>query len=46
MNPKIWPYFKGVYHTQMIETNSNANARMVCMVHTMNARMALWRKNT
>ena len=37
MNPKVWylPYFKGVYHTRMIETYSNANARMVRMVHTM-----------
>ena len=34
MNTKVWylPYFKGVYHTRMIETFSNANARMV---HTM-----------
>ena len=23
-----WPYFEGVYHTRMIETFSNANARM------------------
>ena len=37
MNKKVWylPYFKGVYHTRMIETFSNANARMVRMVHTM-----------
>ena len=33
MNTKVWylPYF-----TRMIETFSNANARMVCMVSTMN----------
>ena len=37
MNTKVWysPYFEGVYHTQMIETFSNANARMV---HTMYIR--------
>ena len=37
MNTKVWylPYFKGVYHTRMIETFFNANARMVHMVHTM-----------
>ena len=37
MNTKVWylPYFEGVYHTRMIETFSNVNARMVCMVHTM-----------
>ena len=29
------PYFEGVYHTQMIETFSNVNARLVRMVHTM-----------
>ena len=44
MNTKVWylPYFEGVYHTQMIETYSNANACMVCivcMVHTMEAIM-------
>ena len=34
MNTKVWylPYFEGVYHTRMIETYSNVNARMV---HTM-----------
>ena len=34
MNTKVWylPYFEGVYHTRMIETFSNASARMV---HTM-----------
>ena len=37
MNTKVWylPYFEGVYRTRMIETFSYANARMVCMVHTM-----------
>ena len=37
MNTKVWylPYFEGVYHTRTVETYSNANARMVCMVHTM-----------
>ena len=37
MNTKVCylPYFEGVYHTQMIETFSNANAHMVCMVYTM-----------
>ena len=36
MNTKVWylPYFEGVYHTQMIETFSNANVRMVSMIHT------------
>ena len=29
------PYFEGVYHTQMIGTYSNVNARLVHMVHTM-----------
>ena len=35
MNTKVWylPYFEGVYHTRMIETYSNANARMVRIVH-------------
>ena len=40
MNTKVWylPYFEGVYHTRMIETYLNVNARMVRMVrmaHTM-----------
>ena len=37
MNAKVWylPYFKGVYHTRMIETFTNANACMALMVHTM-----------
>ena len=37
MNTKVWYllYFEGVYHTRMIETFSNANARMLRMVHTM-----------
>ena len=37
MNIKVWylPYFEGVYHTRNIETFSNANARVVSMVHTM-----------
>ena len=32
---KEWylPYFEGVYHTQIIETFSHANAHMVRMVH-------------
>ena len=29
------PYLEGVYHTRIIETFPNANARMVRMVHTM-----------
>ena len=35
MNTKVWylPHFEGVYHTLMLETFSNANARMVRMVH-------------
>ena len=34
MNTKVWylPYSEGVYHTRMIETYFNVNARMV---HTM-----------
>ena len=41
MNTKVWylPNFKDVYHTRMIETFSNANARMVHMVHTMFKRV-------
>ena len=37
MNTKVWYllYFESVYHTRMIETFLNANARMVSMVHTM-----------
>ena len=37
MNTKVWclSYFEGVYHTRIIETFSNANARMVRMVHTV-----------
>mgnify|MGYP000403228330 FL=1 len=37
MNTKLWylPYFEGGYYTQTIETNYNADARMVRMVHTM-----------
>ena len=37
MNTKVWylPYFECVYHTRIIETFSNGNARMVHMVHTM-----------
>ena len=37
MNTKVWylPYFEGVYHARMIETLLNANACMVCMVHTI-----------
>ena len=37
MNTKVWclSYFEGVYHTRIIETFSNANARMV---HTMGVR--------
>ena len=37
MNTKVWyfPYFEGVYHARMIGTFSHANARMICMVHTM-----------
>ena len=37
MNTKVWylPYFEGVYHTRMIETYLNVNARMVRMVHCM-----------
>ena len=35
MNTKIWylPYFESVYHTGMIETFANVNARMLSMVH-------------
>ena len=41
MNTKVWylPYFEGVYHTRTIETFSDANARMVCMAHTMHGTM-------
>ena len=37
MNTKVWylSYFESVYHTRMIETFSNVNARMVRMVYTM-----------
>ena len=37
MNTKVWylSYFEGVYHTRMFDTFSNANALIVCMVHTM-----------
>ena len=37
VNSKVWylPFFEGVFHTRMIETFLNANARMVRMVHTM-----------
>ena len=37
MDTKVWylPYFEGVYHTLIIETFSNVNARMVRMIHTM-----------
>ena len=37
MNTKVWylSYFEGVYHTRMIATFANANARMVRMVLTM-----------
>ena len=31
----VLPYFEDVYHTRMIETFANANARMVRMVPTM-----------
>ena len=37
MNTKVWylPYVDDVYHPRMIETLSNVNAHMVCMVRTM-----------
>ena len=37
MNKKVWylPYLEGVYHTRMVETFADADAHMVCMVHTM-----------
>ena len=37
MNAKVWhlSYFEGVFLTQMIRMFENANARMVCMLHTM-----------
>ena len=31
----VFTILGGVYHTQMIETFSNLNSRVVCMVHTM-----------
>ena len=41
MNTKVWylPYFKGVYHTQILETYLNANARMVLTVPSTELRV-------